>query len=391
MKIIDHYDVAVIGSGIVGLAHAWSAAQRGLRVIVFDRSERPEGASIRNFGMVWPIGQSTGINHEMALISRERWLELSDKAGIWVNPVGSLHLAHHSDEMAVLDEFHSKSTALGYRCELFDSGATLKKSAAVNPKDLRGSLWSPTELCVDPRDAVRQIPTWLEQTYKIKFHFNTLINHVTAPLLTASNGQSWHADKILICAGSDFQSLFPELFAASPMVLCKLQMMATVKQDGQWRMGPHLASGLTLRHYSNFGLCESLAAVQARVEQQNPLFDSYGIHVMASHGSDGSVILGDSHEYGDDIDPFRKSAIDELIINEARRIFDLPDWTLARRWDGTYAKNPDQTHYSAEAQDGVRIITGLGGAGMTLSFGLAERHWNSWLASESAVESGGYA
>ena len=56
------FDIAVIGAGI-GLSHACAVAQRGFtRLLFFERSYTPVGASVRNFGHGLILGQAPGKN-----------------------------------------------------------------------------------------------------------------------------------------------------------------------------------------------------------------------------------------------------------------------------------------------------------------------------------------
>ncbi len=98
-------DVAIVGAGILGLAHAYFAAKRGHKVVVFERTPMAQGASVRNFGMIWPIGQRAGVVHQMAMRSRQIWNEILDASGLDYRPTGSLHVVYHQDEADVAHEF----------------------------------------------------------------------------------------------------------------------------------------------------------------------------------------------------------------------------------------------------------------------------------------------
>ncbi len=177
---------------------------------------------------------------------------------------------------------------------------------------------------------------------------------------------------MFVCAGDDFQTLYPEAFTDAGFLRCKLQMMRTPPQ-GSWRLGPMLAGGLTLRHYKNFQDCPTLPAVRECVARENPEFDRYGIHVMASQNGNGELVIGDSHEYDDQVWPFDKPEIDRLILDYLHTFLAVPELEIAARWHGIYAKHPTKAYFVVRPADGVTVSTGVGGAGMTLSFGVAEQ------------------
>jgi FAD dependent oxidoreductase TIGR03364 len=363
--------VAVIGGGILGLAHAYVLMRRGCRVTLFERSPAASGASIRNFGMIWPIGQPAGQMHSIAMRSREIWLEVLSQSRLPSLDTGSLHLAYRNDEAEVLREFAEIGPAAGYPCEWMNHEEVLQRSNAVNPENLRGGLWSTTELTVDPRRIVAGMAEYL-RSEGAEIHFGTAVRRIDLPVVEAG-AREWSFDRAIVCSGDDFATLFPDIFERSGLTRCKLQMMRTAPQPGGWQLGPALAAGLTLRFYKSFQICSTLARLRGRIAREKPEYDRWGIHILASQTTDGAITLGDSHEYGTGVDIFDKPEIDDLILREAATFLRLPDTRIAQRWHGVYSLHPSQPFFEAEPAPGVRIITAPGGSGMTLSFGLAER------------------
>lgn len=366
------YDVGVVGAGIIGLAHAYHLARRGLRVIVFERHQRAQGASIRNFGMIWPIGQPLGPLYQVARRSREVWKEILSAGGLWHRECGSLHLAYHEDESQILREFVAESHGADRPCELWTPAQVVSWFPAVVPSGLRAGMWSPLELAVDPRQVIAELPAWLAQTYGVEFAFGTPMLGFDLPRVVTPDGER-RVRRLLICTGSDFRELAPAAFANSGLIPVKLQMMRSQAFGDRFAVGTHLAAGLTLRHYASFAGCPTLPALIRRLDAELPEYGRYGIHVLVAQNGRGELILGDSHEYGDAIDPFDNPRIDELILGYLQTFLMIPNLTVASRWHGIYVKHPTAAYVVARPALGVLAVTGLGGAGMTLSFGLAEQ------------------
>ncbi len=379
----DHYDVAIVGGGIVGLAHAWSAAKRGKSVIVFERTPTAQGASIRNFGMVWPIGQPAGERYQIAMNSRRSWLELRDEAKIWVNECGSVHAAHELDERAVIEEFALRAAKAGTTCEYQTASDASKRFPSLEPNNLKGVLYSPTELCVDPRQVLQRLPIYLREKHQVLMQSSTTIIEINGRSLTAASGQSWRAERILVCSGTDFETLFPSEFAAAGIRKCKLQMMRTYPQPNDWRLGPHVAGGLTLCHYQSFQECPTLATLRQRYAHEYPNYIKHGIHVMVSQNAHGELIIGDSHEYDQDITIFDSTVIDDLILTYLKKLIRYPDLRIASRWHGIYAKHPQQPLVCLDPQPNCTIVVAPGGHGMTMSFGYAEAWWDAYTANRT--------
>lgn len=367
----QNVDDIIIGGGILGLATAWHLRRRGRSVRVLERGSFAQGASIRNFGMLWPVGQPAGERLETALRSRAFWLEALAEAGIWHEPRGSLHAVYHPLERQILEEFAAGADERGYSVSLLSAEAAVCRSPRLRTEGLLGALFSETEVCVDPRLAVAGLTRYLQQT-GVEFCYQTAATSVDDGVVEAA-GSIHRASQVWVCTGDEMSGLFAPEIKALGLFPCKLQMMRTAPVADGERIGPMLAAGLTLAHYASFAGCPSLPDLRASLAERHPGYAERGIHVMVSQTPTGELTIGDSHEYDADIDPFNKVEIDEMILAYLRTYFDLRDDRIASRWNGIYAKHPTEAWTILHPHQNAHIITGVGGAGMTLSFGVTDR------------------
>jgi FAD dependent oxidoreductase TIGR03364 len=374
---MNNQSAIVVGAGIVGLATAKALAEKGYKVTVIEKSQFSLGASVRNFGMLWPVGQPDGALYNRAVRTKEIWLEYLNAQKIPYNSCGSLHLAYSQEEMNVVEDIAGFFASKSRPVSVLSKEAVLSNYNGINQEGLLGALRSEDEIIIDPREGIKNLPKYLSEKYKIQFIWGTAITSVTSNIAFAGKIQH-NADIICVCSGADFETLYPEQFKAQPIIKTKLQMMRFKHQDPNFKIGASVCGGLSLLHYKSFTASSSLTKLRLKIESEIPEYLKYGIHVMVSQNNQGELTVGDSHEYALDFDPFDKIEINEMILAYLKQFMHIDQWKMTQSWNGIY---PIMTNGAADLflnpEPGVYILNGIGGHGMTMSFGFAEEMINS--------------
>jgi FAD dependent oxidoreductase TIGR03364 len=363
------YDVAIVGAGIVGLAHALASARRGLRTVVIDRDERANGASIRNFGFITVTGQSQGAIWHRALRSRDIWAEVAAPAGIPIVHRNECVIVHSPQALEVLEQF--AATDMGAQCEVLTPRQLEQRVLMARMGRVTGALWSPHELRVEARTAIPALASYLEREFEVTIYRGVPVHAVAAPKIETSVG-SLYAQRIVVAPGPDIVTLFPDAHARRGVRLCKLQMLRLAPQPHDWRLPASIMSDFALTRYLGFSAQPGAAAVGSLLEMQEPDILARGIHLIVVQSADGSLVVGDSHEYGATVDVFFSTEVEAAMMRLANSVLRIPNREVVERWIGIYPQSESCESFVDAPDARTRVVQVTTGNGMSTSFALAE-------------------
>jgi FAD dependent oxidoreductase TIGR03364 len=360
------FDLAVVGAGIIGLSCARAAAQKGLRVIVIDRDAQANGASVRNFGLVVVSGQQRGAAWNRARRSCAIWRQVAGEAGIPILQRGLWLTTRRREALPILEAF--LKTEMGEGCEILSPAAARARCSEFAAENLQAVLVSPHSLRVESREAIPKIAAWLERRFGVQFLRQATVLSVEPPRLETSRGVV-HAGAVAVCPGDDLSGLYAPRIANYSVTRCKLQMLRLASPG--FRLPGALMSDLGLLRYAGYSALPEAAPLRTRLEAEQLEQLKHGIHLIVVQSADGTLVVGDSHQYAATPDPFADERVDQLILEEFAAATGRRAPAVLERWTGTYASAADAMFIDAPAPD-VRLVMVTSGSGASTGFALGE-------------------
>jgi glycine oxidase len=156
------YDAIFVGAGVIGLACAWRAAERGASVCVLERDRPAAGASGVAAGMLAPVGEASWGEEGLLAFNLESlrlWPgfaeQLEAESGLETGfaRLGALHVALDRDEAEELSHRYELHRSLGLDSEWLP-GRKCRRLEPGLATAVRGGAHVPGEASVDPRKVV---------------------------------------------------------------------------------------------------------------------------------------------------------------------------------------------------------------------------------------------
>ncbi|GIG66878.1 TIGR03364 family FAD-dependent oxidoreductase [Phytomonospora endophytica] len=363
--------IIIVGGGVIGTMHAYEAVARGHEVVHLEREREARGASVRNFGLVWVSGRSSGLELSTALRARELWEAIgAEVPGVGFRPTGSLTLCRSDAEVAVAEHAVSTSDSGERGFTLLDPGA----ARALNPLlrgDFMAALHCTTDAAVESRVALPALRAHLTASGRYTYLPGREVRDVSTGEVRDDHGEVHRGDQVVLATGAWLSGLVRELAGpALPVRRVRLQMMQTAPLGE--RLTTAVADGDSFRYYPGFDspARDRMAAVQRQPE----IAAAHKMQLLVVQRLDGGLTIGDTHEYDE---PFAFDVVEEPYDHlraVAEELLGRPLPRVRRRWAGVYAQatEPGRIVHRQSLDEGVLLVTGPGGRGMTCSPAIAE-------------------
>lgn len=367
----EKYDLIIVGGGVLGTFSALHAAELGKSVMLIERSHYPTQASVRNFGQIVPSGLSASWR-EYGLKSLEIYKHLQTIRDFGVRHQGSLYVASNQEEVQLIHELHSIQSDSGYLCQLMTCDHVCQQWKGIKTSYCREGLFFPHEVSVDPATMTKLVTKYIVEKFGVDYQPYTIVNGVDLVNgechIKTNNSLTLKSDQVLICAGAEYQLLFPHLYKNDEISAVKIHMMMTVPQPGL-RIHGNILTGLSIRRYESFRECPSFTSITEQ-SRQDPRIGQWGIHILFKQADNGQVIIGDSHHYADAHNQDELGyTIQEEVIQYMRKlageVYSLTDDRLASTWYGIYTQTKSGDIVKQTIEDRIHVLNAIGGKGMT--------------------------
>lgn len=375
----SHYDLTVVGAGILGTFHAYHAARMGKKVLLIEKDQYPVNATVRNFGQVLPSGLAAGW-FQYGERSVEIYQAIQQECDISVRQNGSVYIASDEQERQLIHELKQRMDDRSYEAHLLSASDCMQKWPALQKSYCKEALFFPKEVSIEPDKMIYRLIQYVGEKYpSLEYKPATAVMDCAIKgdqvhVFTAA-GEQFSSEKLILCNGGECKLLFAELLSKSGIVLSKLQMMKTVPMPAV-KLEGNILTGLSIRRYESFEECPSFETLTT--PDHYKALKQWGIHILFKKAVDGSFIIGDSHQYADinhsenlgfDIN----QNINELMLEEALRIVDFDVRKISQTWVGFYPQHPEKEIVEYDIEDRIHIRTAIGGKGMTSGAGYAEQ------------------
>lgn len=357
---MKHYDVVVIGGGVIGLSAAYGLAKKKVSVLVLDEGNQAFRASRSNFGLVWFQGKGQGNQHyvDWTKESAKGWAafakELEDDSDIatYYRHSGGLHLCMGDEGLEKrknqIKTLIDQSDTGSYDCEFIDRPELEKIFGSLQLGDnVKAATYSENDGHVNPLYLLHAL-----QKSILAFGGQYSSGHVVEDIKPQSSGgfeiitskESFGCDRVFIAAGLGSKALGAKVGIEMPVVPERGQILVTQPVE---QIFPYPMSG--------FRQTEKGTIMVGFSNENVGIDDSTSVDVVAD------------------------------IANKAVTAFpQFENINLVRAWAGVRIQSPDKYPVYARSKEFPGAFSAICHSGITLCNVHAE-YLPNWILSGDAV------